>query len=249
MAILEEITENPPQTEEINDAECAGSTNSHDAAYSESRPSAESAPSSQDNSVDSEFAVNLTEDKFTPEEENQLIEESNQIKSDGNGLFAKEEYDNAIEKYEKALEICPKYLKKPQAVLWSNISACQAKKADWKEAVSSCTKSIDLDNGYIKPLVRRAYANEKLDTWSSLQSAVEDYKKLKEINSKSATEYDIAIARLQPKVSEAQKKETAEMIDKLKDLGNGILRPFGLSTDNFKMTPDGKGGYSMNFSR
>jgi hypothetical protein len=48
----------------------------------------------------------------------------------------------------------------------------------------------------------------------------------------------------------AQEKETGEMMDKLKQLGNGILKPFGLSTNNFQMVKDEKtGGYSMNFNQ
>lgn len=40
------------------------------------------------------------------------------------------------------------------------------------------------------------------------------------------------------------------MWGKLKGLGDGILKPFGLSTDNFKMVKDeATGGYSVNFSQ
>jgi hypothetical protein len=45
----------------------------------------------------------------------------------------------------------------------------------------------------------------------------------------------------------AKEKEVSEMMGKLKDLGNGILKPFGLSTDMFKMQKGDDGGYSMSY--
>jgi hypothetical protein len=74
------------------------------------------------------------------------------------------------------------------------------------------------------------------------------------------------LRELEPRIQVSQEKEKAEMVSKLKDLGNNLLgmgvgvmnfenlfnsEPgnFGLSTDNFKFEPNGQGGYSMNFVR
>lgn len=58
------------------------------------------------------------------------------------------------------------------------------------------------------------------------------------------------LLQLPPRTKAAQEKEMAEMMGKLKSLGNGILKPFGLSTDNFQMIKDEKtGGYSMSFNQ
>ncbi|GAB1318633.1 Tetratricopeptide repeat protein 1 [Madurella fahalii] len=102
-----------------------------------------------------------------------------------------------------------------------------------------------------KALMRRARARSEQGGWSNLEGAIEDYKRLLGMGNLSATDKKIVQAQLRalpPRAKAAQEQETAEMWAKLKDLGNGLLKPFGLSTDNFKMVKDEKtGGYSMNF--
>ncbi|KAI1272971.1 hypothetical protein F5Y07DRAFT_412121 [Xylaria sp. FL0933] len=104
-----------------------------------------------------------------------------------------------------------------------------------------------------KALMRRARARSELGGWSNLSGAEEDYKTLSTIPILSSTDEKIVRAQLRalpPRVKAAQEKEMSEMWGKLKDLGNGILKPFGLSTDNFQMVKDEKtGGYSMNFNQ
>ena len=41
---------------------------------------------------------------------------------------------------------------------------------------------------------------------------------------------------------------TDEMLGKLKDMGNTILGKFGLSLNNIQMTPNGQGGYSIQYN-
>jgi tetratricopeptide (TPR) repeat protein len=94
---------------------------------------------------------------------------------------------------------------------------------------------------------------ESTSNWSNLASALEDYKTLSTppyFNSLPSSDQKTvrhALVSLPPRVDEAKQREVGEMMGKLKDLGNGILRPFGLSTDNFKVVPGEGGGYSLSF--
>jgi len=110
-----------------------------------------------------------------------------------------------------------------------------------------------------KLLLRRARARSSMpahsgsSTWANLSGALEDYKLL------SAPAYfstlpipdqktvRAALVSLPPQVDKAKEQEVSEMMGKLKELGNGILKPFGLSTNNFKVVQGEGGGYSLSF--
>ena len=118
-----------------------------------------------------------------------------------------------------------------------------------------------------KSLLRRAHAKQELGGWANLAAAEEDYKLILSLSSSPSSSLSTstttpvlppadlkvvkaALSSLPAQITAAREKETAEMMGKLKELGNGILKPFGLSTDNFKMVQDEKtGGYSVNFGQ
>ncbi|KAG5718595.1 Tetratricopeptide repeat protein 1 [Termitomyces sp. T112] len=141
---------------------------------------------------------------------------------------------------------------KRRAVLNANIGACFVKLAEHKQAVDACSQALLDDPHYIKALQRRAASNEILGSWSSLTAAQEDYNTLIKLlppSSSQSRDVQRSLMLLKPRLESAQKQETAEMLGKLKGLGNSILGNFGLSTDNFKFEPNGQGGYSLNFQR
>lgn len=110
----------------------------------------------------------------------------------------------------------------------------------------------DLKNLRIKSLLRRAKARHALKTWANLQGSLEDYQALSsmQLTPLDRRQVQNALREIPVQLEESKKAEMADMMGKLKQLGNGILKPFGLSTDNFNMVKDeSSGGYSLNFDQ
>ncbi|KAI9757966.1 MAG: hypothetical protein M1815_005600 [Lichina confinis] len=111
----------------------------------------------------------------------------------------------------------------------------------------------DISRIRIKALMRRANARLESGGWSALSGAEEDYKKLSSMSGLQARDRNTVMQQLRTlpsRIDTAKQREVGEMMGKLKELGNGLLKPFGLSTDNFNMVKDeGSGGYSVQFNQ
>ncbi|XP_040429673.1 tetratricopeptide repeat protein 1 [Cygnus olor] len=193
--------------------------------------------------LDEEYLLELEKDM--PEEEKQKRrKESTTLKEKGNEQFKKGDYREAEDSYTKALRICPACFQKDRAVLFSNRAAAKMKQGKTEAALSDCSKAVELDPNYIRALLRRAELYEKTE---KLDEALEDYKAVLE-KDPSVHQAREACMRLPRQIEERNEKLKKEMLGKLKDLGNLVLRPFGLSTENFQIKQDSStGSYSINF--
>ncbi|XP_040538560.1 tetratricopeptide repeat protein 1 [Gallus gallus] len=193
--------------------------------------------------LDEEYLLELEKDM--PEEEKQKRrKESTTLKEKGNEQFKKGDYGEAEDSYTKALQVCPACFQKDRAVLFSNRAAAKMKQDKTEAALNDCSKAVELDPNYIRALLRRAELHEKTE---KLDEALEDYKAILE-KDPSVHQAREACMRLPRQIEERNEKLKKEMLGKLKDLGNLVLRPFGLSTENFQIKQDSStGSYSINF--
>ncbi|KFO79228.1 Tetratricopeptide repeat protein 1 [Cuculus canorus] len=193
--------------------------------------------------LDEEYLLELEKDM--PEEEKQKRrKESTMLKEKGNEQFKKGDYGEAEDSYTKALQICPACFQKDRAVLFSNRAAAKMKQDKTEAALSDCSKAVELDPNYIRALLRRAELYEKTE---KLDEALEDYKAILE-KDPSVHQAREACMRLPRQIEERNEKLKKEMLGKLKELGNLVLRPFGLSTENFQIKQDSSSGsYSVSF--
>ncbi|XP_071487244.1 uncharacterized protein [Diadema antillarum] len=197
-------------------------------------------------SVDEEKLRQEREDAMTEEERVKLKDEAQSHKAEGNDLFKQLEFLDAMSKYTEALSICPLCYKKERAIMYANRAACQVRRELYEKAVEDCNKALELHPHYLKVWLRRANTYELME---KLDEALADFQKVLELDP-SCYEARAACMRLPDQIKERNEKLKEEMFGKLKELGNMVLRPFGLSTNNFQLQQDpNTGSYSVNFQQ
>ncbi|XP_072301506.1 tetratricopeptide repeat protein 1 [Eucyclogobius newberryi] len=184
------------------------------------------------------------EKELSDDEKEIRRQQSLSLKHRGNQLFKSQKWSSAESVYSEALTLCPLSFSTDRAVLFSNRGAARVHLGEKDKAIADCSKAVELNPEYIKALLRRAELYEQTD---KLDEALDDYKKILERDPHNSTARGGAV-RLPPLIHERNEKLKEEMMGKLKDLGNMILRPFGLSTNNFQLNQDqSTGSYNVNF--
>lgn len=214
------------------------------------------------------------EEQPVPLDDNELslkaLAEANEAKLEGNKLFGEGKYEEALLQYEVALRVAsvPERAESAPApemkegesasekkevataelrsICHSNRGICFLKLGKFEDSIKECTKALELNPTYMKALIRRAEAHEKLEHF---EEAIADMKKILEFDP-SNNQAKRTILRLEPLAAEKREKMKDEMIGKLKEMGNSILGRFGMSVDNFKAVKDpNTGSYSISFQK
>ncbi|KAL0345966.1 UNVERIFIED_CONTAM: Tetratricopeptide repeat protein 1 [Sesamum radiatum] len=171
---------------------------------------------------------------------------ANDAKLEGNSFFKTGQYEEALTKYEFAIHIAPDgpSSSEVRSMCHANRAACFFKMGKYEETVKECTKALELNPTYMKALLRRGEAREKLEQY---EESIADMTKILELDP-SNDQARRTIIRLKPLAEEKREKMKEEMIGKLKEMGNSILGRFGMSVDNFKAVKDpNTGSYSIQF--
>jgi tetratricopeptide (TPR) repeat protein len=184
--------------------------------------------------------------ELSQEEKDSILQKIIDERKQAGELYKNQNYLEALNIYSLLIKEAKRAKLKDQLViLYCNKGICFNKLLEKEKTLESFSKALEYDNNYSKALCNRMLLyNSKGD----YIEAYEDFKKLKEIDEKLWNNYSNMEYSLQASAEMKKKQMTNEMLGKLKDLGNSILGNFGISLDNFKMTPNGQGGYSIQYN-
>ncbi|KAJ8013414.1 hypothetical protein DPEC_G00053020 [Dallia pectoralis] len=104
------------------------------------------------------------------------------LKNEGNLLFKNGQFADALEKYSQAITgLTDSGVDSPEdlCILYSNRAACYLKDGNSSDCIQDCTRALELQPFSLKPLLRRAMANETLERY---RHAYVDYKTVLQID-------------------------------------------------------------------
>nr|XP_031359913.1 sperm-associated antigen 1 [Lonchura striata domestica] len=105
------------------------------------------------------------------------------LKSEGNELFKSGQFGEAVLKYSEAIEYVTSLGEQSPddlSILYSNRAACYLKEGNCSDCIQDCNRALELQPFSLKPLLRRAMANESMERY---RQAYIDYKTVLQIDS------------------------------------------------------------------
>ncbi|RLW13231.1 hypothetical protein DV515_00000439 [Chloebia gouldiae] len=105
------------------------------------------------------------------------------LKSEGNEFFKSGQFGEAVLKYSEAIEYVTSLGEQSPddlSILYSNRAACYLKEGNCSDCIQDCNRALELQPFSLKPLLRRAMANESMERYGL---AYIDYKTVLQIDS------------------------------------------------------------------
>ncbi|MCQ2819509.1 MAG: hypothetical protein MJ252_19780, partial [archaeon] len=179
------------------------------------------------------------------EEVDKINEKIINTRKEAGQLYKEAKYVEALNIYTLLLKDAKRAkLKDQEVILFCNQGICFNKLKQGEKALDSFTNALSINHKYSKALANRMLLYNSKQKY---MEALEDFNLLKEVDINLWNNYSHMEYALQANAEVQKKQMTEEMLGKLKDLGNSILGNFGMSLDNFHMTPNGQGGYSIQY--
>uniref|UniRef100_A0A3B0N6X7 Tetratricopeptide repeat/TPR repeat, putative n=1 Tax=Theileria annulata TaxID=5874 RepID=A0A3B0N6X7_THEAN len=217
--------------------------NANETEYNQENDSAETTASNT-------TVNNPSENTFDTDVDNNLFGLPSPVyyKERGNECFKDNNYIEAIDWYTKALErleFSDDDILKAQ--IFCNRAACHQALGEWENSISDCNDALTFNDSYPKAYLRRSVAFEKTKFYQKSHS---DLEKALQLDSSLEEKYLVKKTQLKKLADAEFETEKAEMLGKLKDLGNNLLGKIGLSLDNFKVQKNPEtGSYNIQFQQ
>ena len=151
----------------------------------------------------------------TAQDELNMYRTANDLKEKGNERFKEKEFLKAAEFYSSALKYCTEFAKF-SAMVYCNRAAAKGELGQYEACVADCSRAVQLFPRYIKAHLRKARAEAKLNSITSLRSSMNDYGHLLHLLKQSRESHDNAKSGITPLLVRKELKDvTAKLNERL----------------------------------